>query len=99
MMLARTTAILLLTSTFLALPVGAVPPGCADNTVANAMPIDRYYMVGTASQFWEETNDVAGLQRTQISCPGPDIPADTCIAHSENNALLACLTTYPSSLG
>lgn len=55
-------------------------------------------MVGTAYEFWEETNGVAGLQRSDSPCVGhAPIPADRCITHTENNALLACASAYPAT--
>lgn len=56
-------------------------------------------MVGTAYEFWEETNGVAGLQRSESPCIGqPTLPADRCITHTENGALIACATSYPATV-
>lgn len=72
--------------------------GCTVKTT-QALAIDDYYVVGTAAEFWQETNGVEGLQRSASPCLGrASIPADTCITHRENGALIACLSTYPSSL-
>ena len=72
--------------------------GCALRTT-EATWIAPYYVVGTAAEIWQETNGADGLQRTASSCVGhPALPADTCITHTENQALVACATSYAIAL-
>lgn len=97
-LLVRVIALVLVAASFAVLPAGALPDGCRDITQAS-IQVDKYHMFGTAYEFWEESNGLAGLQRVSTWCaPGYTLPADTCITHSENYALVACLSTYPSSL-
>lgn len=68
-------------------------------TTTTAFELDGHYMVGTAAEFWQEDNGIPGLQRSESSCLGRDaLPADRCITHRENGALVSCLSTYPASL-
>lgn len=65
-----------------------------------AFRVGDHYMVGTAAEFWEETNGIDGLQRTTSRCSDgqASIPPDRCITHTENNALVACASSYPATL-
>lgn len=97
-MLVRTLTILVVTASFLALPSGADGVECVPPTTYNSTQVDKYHMYGTAKEFWEESNGIAGLQRSQTPCVGFTISADTCITHSENGALVNCALEYGLSL-
>lgn len=72
--------------------------GCFVRTT-QAIEFAPYYMVGTAAEFWEETNGIAGLQRSDSGCIGrPALPADTCITRTENTALVSCSAEFLASL-
>lgn len=72
--------------------------GCRVNTYSAFELGDGIYMYGTAKEFWQESNGVAGLQRTTSFCSdGRSIAPDTCITHSETFAAVICGFEYAGS--
>lgn len=72
--------------------------GCRVTTYT-AILVDGYYMYGSASEFWEESNGIAGLQRSSSFCTGTSaIPEDTCIVHSETFRAVTCVAAYGGDL-
>jgi hypothetical protein len=62
---------------------------------SQATAFGDYYLFAGA-ELWEESNDIPGLQRFASSCIGrASLPADTCVTHTENGALVGCLSEYP----
>lgn len=98
----RAIVVLFFILSIVQLPVlGATPTNCQIDTF-EAMAIGDLYVResgATRVEVWQESNDVPGLQRFLSGCDGAaTIPRDTCIKHTENNAFIACLVTFPSSL-
>lgn len=71
--------------------------GCYVRTYS-ALMIGDMYVYGVATEFWEESNGIDGLQRTASPClEGDPLPADLCITHKENYALVSCASTYTTT--
>jgi len=72
--------------------------GCYVRT-SQALALGDHYVYGTAKEIWEETNGIPGLQRADSPCiDGESLPRDLCVIHSENGALVACLSAFPTTL-